>query len=162
MPPILATLELYRGIFGRYSRLGSCWEAAEMLASASSWLEPRSRSTRWCQYSLVAMSTEASRMAWSWLRLMFKHHDLSKPHQQSHTPRLSMSDDFMKSHLDAVQQVGRALPRYSDACAIGGKTLQSAGYTITHLPKSCTSRHSGLMQQQADAYGGGRSDVGFA
>ncbi|CAE7252608.1 unnamed protein product, partial [Symbiodinium microadriaticum] len=38
----------------RYSRLGSCWEAAEMLASASSWL--------------------------------------------------SISDDFMKSHLDAVQQ----------------------------------------------------------
>jgi len=42
----------------RYSRLGSCWEAAEMLASASSWL--------------------------------------------------SMSDDFMKSHLDAVQQAKRA------------------------------------------------------
>ncbi|CAE7220077.1 aqdA1, partial [Symbiodinium necroappetens] len=42
----------------RYSRLGSCWEAAEMLASASSWL--------------------------------------------------SMSDDFMKSHLDAVQQAKRS------------------------------------------------------
>ena len=32
-------------IFGRYSRLGSCWEAAEMLASASSWFEPHGLSS---------------------------------------------------------------------------------------------------------------------
>ena len=59
-------------------------------------------------------------------------------HASCHS-RLSMSDDFMKSHLDAVQQVGRARAALLFGCvsgASGGKAGRSAGYTLLACPRA--------------------------